>query len=115
MNTKHYLLIHSLWPFSNKGAQEGLELALALATFNQKVDLLFMGDGLWQITNHQKPEIILRKDFIATFKALKAFGVANIYAEKTKQTVERIIDVKLVDPVEIANLMATADIVFNYG
>lgn len=51
-------------------AQETLDMALAFAAFDQKTQLLFLEDGIWQLIPDQKGKLAL--------KALEALSIYDI-------------------------------------
>jgi len=116
-----YLLINQTAPFDGNTAQEILDLALALSTFEQNVQLLFLGDGIFQLLKNQQPNFIYRKDFIATFKALAMYDVADVYVDAASLNARRIskndlvIDVMLVSAEDIVEIMDAVDVVLNMG
>lgn len=113
------LLINQNTPLDNYNAQEMLDLALALSTFDQTVQLLFIDCAVLQLLKQQHPNIGYRKDFIATFKALPMYDINNIYVDKDSLTQyqlnkdDLIIDVIVVDKEKIIKLMETVDILLN--
>ncbi len=115
-----YLLINQLAPFNSNTAQESLDLAIALSTFEQKVQLLFLGNGVLQLLKNQQPKLIYRKDFITTFRALTMYDISEIYVDKDSlhermiSKDDLIIDAIVVNTGNIAKIMEEADIVLNF-
>lgn len=114
----HYLLIHQTTPLESYNAQETLDLALALSTFNHTVQLLFIDNGVLQLLK-QQPSICYRKDFVAVFKALSMYDIKNVYVDGSSLIQRGLtkndlaIDVILVNKQQIITLMNTANIVLN--
>lgn len=116
-----YLLINQSTPFNNYAAQGSLDLAFALSTFEQSVELLFLGDGVLQLLKNQDPNCIYRKNFIASFKALAMYDISAIYVDAASMQAKKIrsddliIAVELVNTANIIKIMAAANMIFNMG
>ena len=114
-----YLLINQVSPLHHYKAQEILDLALALSTFDQIVHILFIDNALLQLLQHQQPTINYRKNFVKTFKALPMYDINNVYVDADSLTKlglhqhDLIIEVNVVDKEKIVKLMNTVDIVLN--
>lgn len=114
---KHYLIINTSAPFCGSYAQEGIELALALASFEQQVSLLFCQDGCWQLLKNTKADIVFRKDFLRNLHALQLSGVNDVYvnaedlAERDLSVACCSITVKSITGSEQQQLIQTADVV----
>lgn len=66
-------------PFQNKAGQDGLELALTLATFEQPVELFFKGLGIQQLLKELTGEPAGRKTYTAAFKSLELYDIEAVY------------------------------------
>ncbi|GAA5523656.1 protein TusC [Microbulbifer aestuariivivens] len=66
-------------PYGSALAREGLEAALASAAMDQIPDLLFSGDGIFQLLDNQAPEEIQQKSLLRNLQALPLFGVERIH------------------------------------
>ena len=78
---KSYLFILRKPPHSGAYVQEMLDIILTTAAFDQKVSILFLEDGVFQLKNGQRPEKASMKDTGAIFNALKIYDVNDIYTE----------------------------------
>jgi tRNA 2-thiouridine synthesizing protein C len=77
---KKYLIIMQHSPYESSLALEGLELAFAIAAFNQEVTLLFRGPGVLQLISNQNPDPLLHKEFTKAYMGLSLFGITDVYA-----------------------------------
>ena len=117
----HYLLINHSAPLASNAAQATLELAIAFATFEHKVQLLFMADGVLQLVQHQQSKLCYRKDFSKTYQALTLYGIDSIFVEEKSllirnlQPQDLLININLINEDGIAQLMQQADIVLTSG
>lgn len=104
-------------PYESSLALEGLELALAIAAFNQEVSLLFQGAGILQLLQNQKPVPLAHKDFTKAYTGLSLFDIANVYICQDSlsrySNPDLIIQPQIVDELKIADLIKDHDIVLN--
>jgi len=76
---KRYLFIFEHAPHSTLHAKEGLDFSLACAAFDQKVSVLFMGNGVYQLLRHQDSSAINLKNHSASIEALELYGIEHCY------------------------------------
>lgn len=77
---KSLLLISRQAPWSGPGAREALDIALAGGAFDLPLGMLFLDDGVLQLTLAQQPAHLQQKDLSANLQALPMFGVEALYA-----------------------------------
>lgn len=117
---KKILFIQKGTPYKSIGSQEGLEMLLLTSSFNFQITLLFMGDGLWQLTKNQNGERIGRKNLGAMLQSLPAFDVTSIFAEARalKERNLAINDLALpitpIDGSDISTLMRNHELIINF-
>lgn len=73
------LIIFRKAPVGSSWAREALDLALVGAAFGQQASLLFMGDGVYQLLDHQQPEQVGQKGTQAMMKALPMYDIEQIF------------------------------------
>jgi tRNA 2-thiouridine synthesizing protein C len=78
---KTILFILQRAPYGSSAARETLDAALAAAAFEQTVQLLFTGDGVWQLLPAQQPEAIGSKDSSKMLQALDYYDIEAVYAD----------------------------------
>jgi tRNA 2-thiouridine synthesizing protein C len=116
---KQFLVITSSAPYGSAQAREATDLALATALFDQKVSLLFQGDGVFQLLTDQNPASIEQKNLSAMQQALPLYDVEDLfYCAESLQ--ERGIDqnrltlpAKALSRSEIAQLIRQQDHIFH--
>ncbi|MCP3688659.1 MAG: sulfurtransferase complex subunit TusC [Gammaproteobacteria bacterium] len=81
-NTKTFVYINRKAPYGSIYALESLEVVLIGAAFEQNVKLVFMDDGVFQLTRNQNPAGIGMKNFSKTYAALGDYDVNQIYIDK---------------------------------
>lgn len=112
---KKYLLIIKNSPYQNSVANETLEFALALSAFNQAVTLLFIDDGILQLTSNQNPNAIFYKNFTKVYEGLNLFDIHDIYVSQLSlqkySQLNLMIQPQVVDELKISELISNHDIV----
>ena len=79
---KKFLYINRRAPHGTNYAQEGLEVALIGAAFDQDVAMAYVDDGVFQLRTNQNTSEIETKNFSATYRALGDYEVKKVYVEK---------------------------------
>lgn len=105
-------------PYGSGRAKACLDMVLSAAAFEQKINLVFMDDGVWQLQAAQKPKSIDAKDLSAALSALPLFDVNNIFAESESLSARNLdpaslaIGVKACSAEAIAVLIRESDVVY---
>lgn len=79
---KKFLYINRRAPHGSNYAQEGLEVALIGAAFDQDVAMAFVDDGVFQLKSQQDTADIGTKNFSPTYRALGDYDVHKVYVER---------------------------------
>ncbi|MEE8364864.1 MAG: sulfurtransferase complex subunit TusC [Gammaproteobacteria bacterium] len=79
---KSFVYINRKAPYGTIYALESLEVVLIGAAFDQAVKLVFMDDGVYQLTKNQNPEGIGMKNFSRTYGALGDYDITEIYVDQ---------------------------------
>lgn len=107
-------------PYQNSLAREAIDMALAFAAFDQDVSLLFMGDGVFQLLEHQDTQHQGVRNIAKTLDSLSLFDINNVYVcyETLRQ---KQLDMTLLKPQvrsiqasEIEKLISLSDKVFSF-
>jgi tRNA 2-thiouridine synthesizing protein C len=115
---KSYLFVLRKPAHCGAHVQEMLDIILTVAAFDQKVSILLLDDGVFQLKNGQHPENAGMKDTAAIFKALEIYEVNTIYTEVESLQERGLKPSDLCLPVQtfyrrdIAGLMKLFDVVF---
>jgi tRNA 2-thiouridine synthesizing protein C len=131
---KKFLYLNRKAPYGTIYAWESLEVVLIGAAFDQEVSLLFMDDGVYQLTKGQDPSGIGMKNFSASYRTLGDYEVKSIFVDQeslaargltqddlvqiawedldTQECVANIVTV--VDAPCVSALMDAADVVFSF-
>ncbi|WP_444901729.1 sulfurtransferase complex subunit TusC [Microbulbifer sp. SSSA007] len=102
-------------PYGSALAREGLEAVLASAAMEQEVDLLFIGDGIFQLLGNQSPEKIQQKSQRRNLLALPMFGLEQFYV-CASSLAERGVKPKLIEipGVEIKTIEQPGALIASY-
>lgn len=116
---KSFTLVSRQAPYGTDGAQICLELALAAAVYEQRVNYLFVEDGVYQLLGPQQPDAIASKNLLAALQALEVYGVDTVYVHRQSlesrglAVTDLALEVELVDDEQVTRLVRAADMVFS--
>ncbi|GAB4361311.1 MAG: sulfurtransferase complex subunit TusC [Gammaproteobacteria bacterium] len=134
MAVKKFLYVNRKAPYGTIYALESLEVVLIGAAFEQDVSLVFMDDGVYQLTKGQDTKGIGMKNFSPTYSALGDYDVNKIYVDKeslderglTLDDLQHLTwedededwaekdSIRLVSRSEIADLMEEHDVILSF-
>jgi tRNA 2-thiouridine synthesizing protein C len=131
---KKFMYLNRKAPYGTIYAWESLEVVLIGAAFDQEVSVMFMDDGVYQLTKGQDTSGIGMKNFSPTYRTLGDYEVKNVYVDAdslaargltqddlvqiawedfdTEEEVENIVEV--IDAARVNELMEAADVVFSF-
>lgn len=115
---KKYLFVMRTPPHSGILVQEKLDIVLTTAAFDQKVGLLFLDDGVFQLKSEQNPDRASMKDTSSIFRALEIYDIHDFYTEveslqdRGLKPGDLILPVKEIYKKDISGFMNQFDIVF---
>ncbi|WP_343192554.1 sulfurtransferase complex subunit TusC [Buchnera aphidicola (Taiwanaphis decaspermi)] len=66
-------------PHGNSMSREGLDIVLSITCAIKNISLFFIGDGVFQLIKHQKPNHILSKNYCSAFKILSLYDIKNFF------------------------------------
>jgi len=131
---KKFLYLNRKAPYGTIYAWESLEVVLIGAAFDQEVRLLFVDDGVYQLTTGQDTTEVGMKNFSPTYRTLGDYEVKSIYVDKdsleargltqddlvaiawedweTEEEIENIVEV--VDAARVSELMEESGVIFSF-
>ena len=131
---KKFLYLNRKAPYGTIYAWESLEVVLIGAAFDQEVRLMFVDDGVFQLTTGQDTKGMGMKNFSPTYRTLGDYEVKSIYVDKdsleargltqddlvaiawedweTEEEIENIVEV--VDAARVSELMEESDVIFSF-
>lgn len=111
-------ILHSA-PYGSSTARETLDAALAAAAFEQNVQLLFIGDGVWHLLPNQQADALASKDTGKMLQALGYYDISDVYVdsvslEERQLTGESLaITAKVLDKNTLQEIVRKADCVIS--
>lgn len=106
-------------PYGQNKANLCLDMALASAVFEQDVNYIFFGDGVYQILKGQDGSAIESKNLGNALETLALYGIEKIYAdsqslqEREISESELLSGMQIVNSESIAQIIESSDAVFN--
>jgi len=99
---------------------EGLEMILIMATYDQDISVVFIGDGVYSLKKGQETSSIGIKGFARTFSALDGYDVEKLYVDQlsleerglTKD--DLVVDVEVLSSENIGMLMKEQDVIIQH-
>ncbi len=119
MKAQTFTFISRAAPYGSNRAQLCLDAAFAAAVFEQKVNYLFLGDGVYQLLADQDAEDIDSKTLGRVLQTLDLYGIENVYALESDLLPRNLSAHDLLDGVQIVGaeqakaLLASSDRVIN--
>ena len=86
----------------------------------EEIGVFFIDDGVLNLLDEQKPELLLQKDFIRTFKLLDLYDIeqrfvcANSLDQYNLQAEQLIISAEKIDRTSLINKLSQAEKVFTF-
>jgi tRNA 2-thiouridine synthesizing protein C len=130
--SKSFVFINRKAPYGTIYALEALEVVLIAGAFEQQVTLIFMDDGVYQLTQNQNPAGIGMKNFSKAFGALGDYDVDQIFVDyeslnlrglnstdlqplihETTDGIEQT-SIKVVPRSKLSDIIEAADTLFNF-
>lgn len=102
-------------PYNGTLAREALDMALAFAAFDEPVQLLFYGDGVFQLLAGQQTNGLGIKNISKTLDALPVYDITAVFAshdclmQRGLTTEQLSLPVSLLDNSAIQALICDAD------
>ncbi len=81
VRSKKILFILQHAPYGEARAREALDVVFAAAAFDQQIQLLFTGEGLWQLLKEQQGGDIDCKDISRLLGALLFYDIDTIFVD----------------------------------
>jgi tRNA 2-thiouridine synthesizing protein C len=73
-------------PYGSSLAKASLDIALAMAAFEQRVDMLFIGDGVLQLCPNQDTQALGVKSISRQLASLPLYDISSIYVDESAAT-----------------------------
>jgi len=131
---KKFMYLNRKAPYGTIYAWEALEVVLIGAAFDQDVSVVFLDDGVYQLTKGQDTKGIGMKNFSPTYRTLGDYEVKKIYVDRasmeargltqedlveiawedfeTEEEIDNIVEV--IDSARVSELMNDSDAIFSF-
>ncbi len=112
------LFIASRSPWSSAAAAAGADLLMTTAVFDERVRVVFCGDGVWQLLAGQDGDTLKMKTLSRIFPAFELYDVRHIQVsesalrERSLTAADLVVDVSMVGDDEIRALITSSKAVF---
>ena len=120
MNIKKIMHVLRHAPHGTIYTYEGLEMILIMATYDQDISVVFIGDGVYALKKGQETSAIGIKGFAKTFSALDGYDVEKLYVDQLSLEERGLTEDDLVVAVEvlssekIGSLMKEQDVIIQH-
>jgi len=81
--------------------KEAIDLGLVCAAFDQQVNLIFVGDGLYNLIANQSIANLKDKNHVDILKGIEFYDIENIFVEHESLSNKNLKLEKLIDNVEV--------------
>ena len=120
MNIKKIMHVLRQAPHGTIYTYEGLEMILIMATYDQDISVVFIGDGVYALKKGQETSATGIKGFAKTFAALDGYDVEKLYVDQLSLEERGLTEDDLVVAVEVLNseeigcLMKDQDVIIQH-
>ena len=118
-SSKTVSIISRQAPYGSNRAHQSLDIALAAAVFEQTVNYIFMGDGVYQLLGNQNATSIQSKTLVNALETLDLYGIESIFVDsqslRERNLIPKDLSLKasIVSRDEIAIIVRASNSVFN--
>jgi len=131
---KKFMYVNRKAPYGTIYAWEALEVVLVGAAFDQDVSVMFIDDGVYQLTKGQDTKAVGMKNFSPTYRTLGDYEVKKVYVDQasleargltqddlveiawedmeTEEEVDNIVEV--ITSERVSALMNESDVIFSF-
>jgi len=113
MKKQSFTFISRSSPYGSNRAQLCLDAAFAAAVFEQEVNYLFIGDGLYQLLKEQNAEDIEHKTLGRALETLDLYGIENVYVLADDMKKRNLVSDDLVVPVQTLDSAKASSLISN--
>ncbi|NIG99323.1 MAG: sulfurtransferase complex subunit TusC [Buchnera aphidicola (Periphyllus acericola)] len=91
---KSIAIIFSHSPFGNFLSKDGLDFSISLTAYSKKIEIFFIGDGVFQCLKNKNSNYIYCYDYTQRFKILKTLGVKKFYCDQSSLESRGLLNIK---------------------
>ncbi|MDK9762656.1 sulfurtransferase complex subunit TusC [Vibrio sp. D420a] len=112
--------VFNSFPHSTASGREGLDALLAASAYTEEISVFFVGNGVTQLLEQQRPGESLSRDYIAAFKLMELYDIEQVYV--CEQSLQRfglsseqlVIDTQVLAPSAMAQQFAQCDQILTF-
>lgn len=91
------LILQRQAPYGNSLARDGIDFVLTSAAYDQNISILFMGDGVFQLTQKQVSTDIQLKNHAGALEILPLYDVEQIFIVKEDLEARNLVQTDILD------------------
>ena len=110
-----FLVIIDELPLSGDGVRERVDLVIMALALDLPVQLLFVGDGVWQLKAGQSPDRVDVHDSTAAWRSLDLYGLDEIWVDGDAMRVRGMRADQLMLPATIVDAEALRGLIADCG
>lgn len=117
---RHIAFVFTSAPHGSAAGREGLDALLAASAFTSP-GVFFIGDGVLQILPHQQPDLILARNYIATFNLLALYDIDqrwicahSLHQRGLTANTGFVIEVTALDPEALRHQLERYHVIFTF-
>ncbi|RTZ13649.1 sulfurtransferase complex subunit TusC [Vibrio aquaticus] len=98
-------------PHSRASGREGIDALLAASAYCEDIQVVFIGDGVYQLLQGQQTAEILSKDYSPMMKLFDLYDIERVYAcqaslaERGLAQADLVIEADLLERAEVAKVL----------
>jgi len=118
MNRVAYVFMSA--PHGSAAGREGLDALLATSALTEDIGVFFVGDGVLQLLNDQKPATILTRDYIPAFKLMALYDIEECWLcaaslrERGLKSPSFIIEPEILEPEALRQKLDGYDVILRF-
>ena len=118
---KRVAFVFSTVPHGSASGREGLDALLATSALTEGLGVFFIGDGVFQILQGQQPDVVLARNYIATFKLLELYDIdqcwlcaASLRERGLQQGSNFVINATALEPEDLRRELGNYDVILRF-
>ena len=118
---KRVAFVFSTVPHGSASGREGLDALLATSALTEDLGVFFIGDGVFQFLQGQQPDVVLARDYIATFKLLGLYDIeqcwlcaASLRERGLAEGANFVVDATALEPEDLRRELGNFDVILRF-